>query len=269
MPDKDRERHETSGLQITALLILAAGFLAFCGAVTLTAALGGDDSEGFYYSAPAEIMEDSSKSVTTKVTSAKVTTAKTKKAKTTVSKVMVESAAEVPAAVVYDYPMDINLADMDAFLGVNGVGEVTASAVIAYREQVGVIHRMEQLTEISGIGEKTLELLCQYFYVSDEDHLPDEPDEPQPEEQTVTEQPCVETEQPDESQPDEPQMRDVNINTAAAEEIAEALLLTDEQAQAIVSLREQLIYFSSPEELLYTKVINADVLRRIRAHLLF
>ena len=54
--------------------------------------------------------------------------------------------------------VNINQADAKALASaLNGVGLKKAEAIIAWREKFGKFVRIEQLTEVKGIGEKTLE----------------------------------------------------------------------------------------------------------------
>lgn len=64
------------------------------------------------------------------------------------------------------FPMEINQADKQSLMEVEGIGEIKAQRILDYREQVGRIERMEQLLEVEGIGEVTLERLCELFYVA-------------------------------------------------------------------------------------------------------
>ena len=272
MQDTQNERRtedaETGSRRFEVSLL--AAFLIFAAAVLMTAVFGRNEKESFYYSetqtqtAPEESDGSSEKETESRSSRRSSGTAAPSSAAETVTVTEPEAQETLAPA----YPIDINLATFDELCGAEGIGESTASAIIAYREQAGFIHNMEQLLEISGIGEKTLELLCGYFYVSDGDYQP-MPAEIVTEEETVTEY-ITEEEPAEQEEPEEPpQMTDVNINTASAEEIAKALLLTDEQAQAIVELREKIQYFSAVEELLYTEVISEADIERIRDHVLF
>lgn len=51
--------------------------------------------------------------------------------------------------------VDINTATADQLEGIPGVGPVLAQRIIAYRDQNGGFASVEQLTEVSGIGEAT------------------------------------------------------------------------------------------------------------------
>lgn len=194
------------------------------------------------------------------------------------------SAVAVSTDVVF--PLDINLATKEQLMLVKGIGEKTAGDIIAYREAHGVITSIEALSEIDGIGEASIELLREYFYVSDDVFVPytsatsttvshttaaksttnttsrtrketttkvttsriTKPrTEPQPEETTEETETSPDTTA--ETEPPEPQRVPVDINHATAQEIADALLLPIEKAEDIVSVREQILYFSNVAEL--------------------
>jgi len=52
-------------------------------------------------------------------------------------------------------PIDINTASLEALQDIPGVGPVIASRIVTYREQNGGFQTVEQLLEVSGIGEAT------------------------------------------------------------------------------------------------------------------
>ncbi|WP_347862709.1 helix-hairpin-helix domain-containing protein [Salimicrobium sp. PL1-032A] len=51
----------------------------------------------------------------------------------------------------------INQAALEEITSINGIGPSKAEAIIAYREENGNFKKIEDLLEVSGIGEKTLE----------------------------------------------------------------------------------------------------------------
>ncbi|MGY0694321.1 helix-hairpin-helix domain-containing protein [Virgibacillus sp. FSP13] len=53
----------------------------------------------------------------------------------------------------------LNYATKEEIEGLNGIGPSKAQAIIQYREENGFFHAVEDLLEVSGIGEKTLENL--------------------------------------------------------------------------------------------------------------
>ncbi|MFS0561781.1 ComEA family DNA-binding protein [Terribacillus sp. 179-K 1B1 HS] len=53
--------------------------------------------------------------------------------------------------------ININQADAEELTELNGVGEAKAQAIIAFREENGPFTSIDQLTEVPGIGEKSLE----------------------------------------------------------------------------------------------------------------
>ncbi len=64
-------------------------------------------------------------------------------------------AAPAPGSSASAGPIDINTATADVLEQIPGVGPVLAQRIIAYRDQNGGFASVEQLTEVSGIGEAT------------------------------------------------------------------------------------------------------------------
>lgn len=56
-------------------------------------------------------------------------------------------------------PVDLNRADEAALQSLPGVGPATSSAILEWREQNGAFRSVDDLLEVSGIGEKTVEKL--------------------------------------------------------------------------------------------------------------
>lgn len=57
------------------------------------------------------------------------------------------------------YPLDLNEATQEALESLPGIGEVKASAIIAYRELIGGFASVEELIYVNGIGPATLEAI--------------------------------------------------------------------------------------------------------------
>jgi len=57
--------------------------------------------------------------------------------------------------------ININSADKETLMSLPGIGEVKANAIITYRQKHGGFSNKEELTNVSGIGEKTYEKLAQ------------------------------------------------------------------------------------------------------------
>lgn len=61
-------------------------------------------------------------------------------------------------AAVADGRLDLNTAGAEQLAAMlNGVGEARAEAIVEYRESNGGFASVDELTEVSGIGEVTLE----------------------------------------------------------------------------------------------------------------
>ena len=65
-------------------------------------------------------------------------------------------------------PVDVNTADADALQTLPGIGPALAERIIAYRTEHGPFRTVEELLEVKGIGEATLEKLRQEVTVGEE-----------------------------------------------------------------------------------------------------
>nr|WP_245202366.1 helix-hairpin-helix domain-containing protein [Jeotgalicoccus pinnipedialis] len=63
--------------------------------------------------------------------------------------------------------VNVNTANEAELMTLNGIGEKKAQTILAYREENGLFMKMEDLLNIPGIGEKTLENLKPYITIGD------------------------------------------------------------------------------------------------------
>jgi competence protein ComEA len=61
--------------------------------------------------------------------------------------------------------VNINSADSTALQVLNGVGPATAQKIIDYRTEHGAFAKIEDLKNVSGIGDKTYEKLKDYITI--------------------------------------------------------------------------------------------------------
>ncbi len=61
--------------------------------------------------------------------------------------------------------ININTATLEELMTLNGIGEVKAQAIIDYRNQYDGFISINELLEVSGIGEKTLDKIRAYITV--------------------------------------------------------------------------------------------------------
>ncbi len=52
--------------------------------------------------------------------------------------------------------VNLNTATVVELQAVKGIGEKTASAIVAYRNEFGAFHKVDDLLDVKGIGEKSL-----------------------------------------------------------------------------------------------------------------
>ncbi len=61
--------------------------------------------------------------------------------------------------------INLNTCSADDLLAIDGIGETRAKAIIAYREQIGEYKSVEEIKNISGIGDATYESLAPHLTV--------------------------------------------------------------------------------------------------------
>lgn len=76
-------------------------------------------------------------------------------------------APQFPAEPEPQGPVDVNTADAEALQTLPGIGPALAERIIAYRTEHGPFRRVEDLLEVKGIGEATLEKFRQEVTVGD------------------------------------------------------------------------------------------------------
>ncbi|SDM87132.1 competence protein ComEA [Paenibacillus sp. yr247] len=62
--------------------------------------------------------------------------------------------------------LDLNTATLEQLIELPGIGESKARAILDYRMQKGRFSRIDELTEVKGIGEKMLVKLKSFLYVT-------------------------------------------------------------------------------------------------------
>lgn len=180
----------------------------------------------------------------------------------------------------------INSAARDDFMSVSGIGEVKADDIIAYRTALGGFSRVGQLKDIRGISDALYQRIIDYFYGEKPSEAseaaqpqvtsPPETSAPEtsaPETSVLskkTESEKVTTTEPTEAAEEEETetlertMRSVAINSASADEIADALMIDINLAEEIVSLRETIHGFSTVQELDLCGGMTDEIYRRIK-----
>ena len=69
-------------------------------------------------------------------------------------------------AVLVEKSVDLNRAGKDELDQLPGIGPAMAERIIQYREENGGFIDIEEIQEVSGIGDKTVEKIKEYIFVS-------------------------------------------------------------------------------------------------------
>lgn len=67
------------------------------------------------------------------------------------------SASSSPSTSARGGKVNINSANAEQLMGIDGIGEATAAKIIAYREENGPFKSIEDIKDVSGIGDKKFE----------------------------------------------------------------------------------------------------------------
>lgn len=85
-----------------------------------------------------------------------------------------ETASNAPGASgiddseIYTYPLDLNQASQDELEALPGIGPSKATDILSYREEHGDFGSVDELVNVSGIGEATVDSLRDYLIVEGE-----------------------------------------------------------------------------------------------------
>lgn len=100
-------------------------------------------------------------SETTAIQNSSSTEAATNRAKSSTA----ASKSSDNSATAVSYPINLNTATVEELVSIDGLGESRASAIIEYRDYLGGYTSVEQIKEISGIGDATYAKLAPYLTV--------------------------------------------------------------------------------------------------------
>lgn len=159
--------------------------------------------------------------------------------------------------------ININTASREELMLLNGIGEVTADSIIAYRNDSGGFNNIEELMNVSGIGQAKFDAVKDHVFVEDPVYPVQEEVREQPEylsesETEVTEEIPPETEVSAESETSLTleDCAPININTAEVDELMLLPYIDRETADEIISIRSQIGAYSHVYEILLVESLT-------------
>ena len=129
--------------------------------------------------------------------------------------------------------LDFSEADSIILQVVPGIGQTMAGRVVKFRENIGGIHKKEQLLDVYGMTPEVLDNIFEYFEFK----------------------PGI--------------IRKLQINKMDIASLAKHPYITYGAAKVIVAYREQHGHYSRAEDLLHIKIFNEEWLSRIKPYLEF
>lgn len=155
--------------------------------------------------------------------------------------------------------LDINSADALQLAELPGIGPKTAEDIVSYRENCGYFRNIEEIMNVSGIGEGKFNNIREYIYVESpvydtEEQFQEESSEMIPDNEEETEHILTIED-----------IAPLDLNTATKEELLLLPHVDDDIAEKILNFREQAGRFRHPYELLYidglTRENAADIVQ--------
>lgn len=139
--------------------------------------------------------------------------------------------------------VNINEADIETLAELPGIGPQKAKAIFEYREGHGAFTSLAELTNVKGIGEKTLEKLLPYLVMIGD---------------------STEVLRVVEKKDLTPTITPININTASANELASLPGIGESKAQSIIEYRKQHGGFKTKEEIKQVNGIGEKTYENIK-----
>lgn len=148
------------------LLAVTLAFAAFVGGFCLGRSYGNGDVEvsAFMAAAPSPSAQAVSNASTASAdVSSPATDSSTSQSASTAAPS--ESQAIAPSTQSDPFPININTATLEQLKLLNGIGDVYAQRILDYRAEIGQFQHIEELLDVKGIGEKTLEKIRPYITI--------------------------------------------------------------------------------------------------------
>lgn len=165
------------------------------------------------------------------------------------------------------FPINLNTATIDELCEIDGIGEVTAQKIINLRENLGGSFKNRyQLLEVDGIGEKKLDAIWEYLYIENEEFDETMISETYPESEILSEN---FSEKEIEIESDISQISEtlcIDLNSASYDELIRIPCIDENLCNEILSLREEIGYFSDTHELLYATGMTEKIYTEIEKY---
>lgn len=177
----------------------------------------------------------------------------------------------------------LNSATVDDYMAVSGIGEVKANDIVNYREVLGGFDSVYQLLDLDSINEKLYEAIIEHFYFSEDTSSSESVVTTTYQSELITQATSLTTSISEEvtssslttdekdsvatsSEEKESEISLIDLNRCTESDLT-ALGLDQKQAKAIISLRDQIGYYSDVREIMLTGMITKETFKEIKDYL--
>lgn len=129
-------------------------------------------------------------------------------------------------------PFNINTADTTQLKQIRGIGSKLSARIVKYRDGLGGFNRIEQLQEVFGLQPEVVDSLQKYTFV-----------------------------------PDTYAPKQLNLNTATADELKAHPYITSNVARALVAYREQHGKYQTVEDIRKVKLVTKELFEKLQPYL--
>lgn len=152
------------------------------------------------------------------------------------------------------FPIELNSASAKDLTYISGIGEAIAQRIVEYARTYG-FYDVNDLLNVSGIGESKLAEIRRYVY-ADTSGLPPKPEESEaPSETSASES--------SETLTTEPEIYRVNLNTCSVQDLMQLPGIDEELANNIIDLRNRIDYFAKIEEIGFAEGMTLSIMAKI------
>lgn len=156
--------------------------------------------------------------------------------------------------------ININTANIEELMALNGIGEELAGRIVSYREEFGLFKSIEDIKNVKGIGEKLFDKIKLFIYV---DYIPDTNSNSNSNSATYPSSIPIVTDTTTVRKISFP----IDINTATVDELTQLKGIGEVIASRIIDYRENVAPFGDESDIMNVSGIGEATYRNIKGYI--